>query len=134
DLTERKLAEDKIRKYNAELEFQNKELEQFAFVASHDLQEPLRKIQMFADLLERNLGNEEAVKKYFSKINSSAERMSELIKAVLNYSRLSRSDEHYVVLDLNEILRNVLTDYELLIEEKNALISSDDIPKIKGIP
>src|SRR5690606_10407060 len=76
DLTERKLAEDKIMKYNAELEFQNKELEQFAFVASHDLQEPLRKIQMFSDLLERNLNDEEAVRKYFSKINSSAERMS----------------------------------------------------------
>ena len=134
DLTERKLAEDKIKKYNSELEFQNKELEQFAYVASHDLQEPLRKIQMFADLLERNLDDEEAVKKYFSKINSSAERMSELIKAVLNYSRLSRIDEYYEFIDLNEILRNVLTDFELLIEEKNAKIISDDMPKIKGIP
>ncbi|HEX8561547.1 MAG TPA: PAS domain S-box protein [Flavobacterium sp.] len=134
DLTERKLAEDKIKKYNSELEFQNKELEQFAFVASHDLQEPLRKIQMFSDMLERNLHDAAAVKKYFSKINSSAERMSELIRAVLNYSRLSRLDEHFQVVNLNVIMQNVLTDFELLIEEKHAVIKSHELPLVKAIP
>lgn len=134
DLTERKLAEDRMQKYNAELEFQNKELEQFAYVASHDLQEPLRKIQMFTGLLEQHIDNKETAAKYFSKINLTAERMSELIKAVLNYSRLSRGDQQYERVDLNAILANVLTDYELLIEEKQAEMHYHSLPEIKAIP
>lgn len=134
DLTERKMAEDRIQKYNSELEFQNKELEQFAYVASHDLQEPLRKIQMFSGLLEQNMHNAEATQKYFSKINSTAERMSELIKAVLNYSRLSRNDQQFESVDLNAVLQNVLVDFELLIEEKNAVVNYPELPVIKAIP
>lgn len=134
DLTERKLAEDRMQKYNAELEFQNKELEQFAYVASHDLQEPLRKIQMFSGLLEKSIHNKETVDKYFAKINSTAERMSELIKAVLNYSRLSRGDQQFEAVDLNAVLTNVLVDFELLIEEKGAVVHYDNLPVIKAIP
>ena len=62
DLTERKLAEDRMRQYTAELESQNKELEQFAYVASHDLQEPLRKIQTFTKVIQRNMHDENRVK------------------------------------------------------------------------
>ncbi|MFT3796229.1 ATP-binding protein [Flavobacterium sp.] len=134
DLTERKMAEDKMQKYNSELEFQNKELEQFAYVASHDLQEPLRKIQMFTGLLEQNINNEEAAQKYLSKMNLTAERMSELIKAVLNYSRLSRSDQQVEVVDLSAILENVLVDFELLIEEKQAVVRYEPLPVVEAIP
>jgi len=134
DLTERKLAEDRMRKYNTELEFQNRELEQFAYVASHDLQEPLRKIQMFSGLLEKNISDPEATSKYFSKINLTAERMSDLIKAVLNYSRLSRNDQQFEQVDLNMMLENVLVDFELLIEEKHAEIKHDKLPVITAIP
>lgn len=134
DLTERKMAEDKMKKYNAELEFQNRELEQFAYIASHDLQEPLRKIQMFSGMLERNLDDPELVKRYFEKINSSAERMSDLIRSVLNYSRLSKTDEYFTAVDLNAILQHVLTDFELLIEEKNAQVKCDKMPLVKAIP
>lgn len=134
DLTERKMAEDRMRKYNAELEFQNKELEQFAYVASHDLQEPLRKIQMFSGLLERNINDPDATSKYFSKINLTAERMSDLIKSVLNYSRLSRNDQQFEKVDLQVMLDAVLVDFELLIEEKQVEIKHDLLPVITAIP
>lgn len=133
DLTERKNNEDKLYRYTAELEFQNKELEQFAYIASHDLQEPLRKIQMFTDMLEKNYQDPELASRYFGKINSSAARMTELIKAVLNYSRLSKDDQFVEKVDLNEILNHVLIDFELLIDEKQAVITSETMPKIKGI-
>jgi PAS domain S-box-containing protein len=133
DLTERKMHEDKLIQTNAELEAQNKELEQFAYVASHDLQEPLRKIQTFADLIKRNK-DDAAVDKYFEKIQFAANRMSELIKAVLNYSRLSKDAEEKSNVDLNVVLAHVKSDFELLIQEKHAAIASDQLPSIKGYP
>jgi PAS domain S-box-containing protein len=134
DLTERKLAEDKMRQYLIELEAQNRELEQFAYVASHDLQEPLRKIQTFSDVIQQNLHNPPVVANYFKKINSSALRMTELIRSVLNYSRLTNEGEKFTATDLNEILENVKTDFELLLEEKKAVIRSERLPVIKVIP
>lgn len=134
DLTERKLAEDIMRQHTAELEVKNKQLEQFAYIASHDLQEPLRKIQTFIHVLERKIDNPEARKKYFEKIKSSAIRMSELIQSVLNYSRLSKNDELWAATDLNTVFENVRGDYELMISEKNAIVKSDYLPTIKAIP
>ena len=134
DLTERKLAEDTMRQHAAELEMKNKQLEQFAYIASHDLQEPLRKIQTFVQVLEKKLGEPEARQKYFNKINSSAKRMTDLIQSVLNYSRLSQNEDDLIPTDLNMILENVKADYELQIEEKNAIIKSDSLPVVKGEP
>jgi PAS domain S-box-containing protein len=123
-----------LEEKNLELERSNKELESFSYVASHDLQEPLRKIRTFAELVRNNLHDEKTVKKYFNKIESSAQRMGDLIKAVLNYSRLSRTEELFAETDLNVILKNVRSDFELLIEEKGAVIKSNKLPAIKGIP
>lgn len=134
DLTERKLAEDTMRQDAVELESKNRQLEQFAYIASHDLQEPLRKIQTFIQVLERKVGDPEARQKYFDKINRSAKRMAELIQSVLNYSRLSHSDDHLQPTDLNGILENVKADYELQIEERMAVIRSDHLPSVKGVP
>lgn len=133
DLTERKIAEDKLHLYTAELEAQNKELEQFAYVASHDLQEPLRKIQTFADLIQRQISADESVIRYFEKITSSAKRMSELIRAVLNYSKLAREEENFSDIDLNVVIQHIKSDFELIIEEKQATIEYEHLPVVNGV-
>jgi PAS domain S-box-containing protein len=123
-----------LQKTNKELVQTNHELEQFAYIASHDLQEPLRKIQTFTELLQENRHDEEASKILFSKISTSAQRMSALIKDVLNYSRLSKTDAELTETDLNPILENIITDFELLIAQKGAIITSDKLPVIQAIP
>ncbi|ELR73033.1 Cyanobacterial phytochrome B [Fulvivirga imtechensis AK7] len=134
DLTERKQAEDKMKKYLRDIEIRNRQLEEFAFVASHDLQEPLRKIQIFSELAERNIDDKEAAKRNLSKINSSAQRMVMLIKGVLEYSKLSRHEELFATVDLSKTLRNVREDFDLLIREKGADIIYTNLPTVKGIP
>ncbi|WP_421825604.1 ATP-binding protein [Larkinella sp.] len=123
-----------LNRSNQELIKTNHELEQFAYIASHDLQEPLRKIQSFSELLQANLNDEEAARQYLTKISTSAKRMAELIKSVLNYSRLSTNADPFVETDLNQILEDVETDFELLIQQKRATIQRDRLPVIEGIP
>jgi PAS domain S-box-containing protein len=134
DITDINEAHNKLKELNKELEKSNTDLEQFAFVASHDLQEPLRKIQTFSQILEQNLDNKETSKKYLAKIATSAERMTNLIKAVLNYSRLSNEKGLVEMVDLNEIIANIENDYELTIAEKGARIIHDKLPVIFGNP
>ena len=133
DLTERKAAEDLIRQNASELEVKNKQLEQFAYIASHDLQEPLRKIQTFVQILEKKFDNEEIRQKYFAKINTSAKRMAELIQSVLHYSRLAQPNELVTEVNLKEIMESVLGDYEVAISEKNAEVQYDALPVVSGI-
>ena len=134
DLTDIISTNEKLKSLNTELEKSNRDLEQFAYVASHDLQEPLRKIQTFAELSERNINKPEILKRYLEKIGSSGLRMTDLIKAVLNYSRLSKADNEFDVIDLNIIVQNIQTDLELLIHEKKAVINATPLPHINGIP
>ena len=134
DLTERKNAEDKMQAYLLELEAKNAELEQFAYIASHDLQEPLRKIQTFSDIIQNNLHNEQSVRKYLEKLSASALRMKELIRSVLNYSKVARIGEQRIPTDLNEVLSNVIADYELLLQEKGGTIESTPLPVINAVP
>jgi PAS domain S-box-containing protein len=133
DLTEKKLADDQLKQYAHELEEQNKELEQFAYIASHDLQEPLRKIQTFTEILERHIDEPEQRKKYLERIQSSAERMSQLIHSVLEYSRLSITDVKLEPVDLNIVIENVKTDLELQISEKAVIVDTGKLPVVKGI-
>ena len=132
DLSERRRAEENMLKYTHELEAQNKELEQFAYVASHDLQEPLRKIRTFTELLQHNFDDRKLAEKYFAKIQASAYRMSELIRSVLAYSKISKDNNLFGPVNLNEILHNVLTDFELMIEEKGAQVSYENLPTVMG--
>jgi PAS domain S-box-containing protein len=145
DITDQKKANDELEKMvlartsellrsNSALEKSNHELEQFAYIASHDLQEPLRKIQTFADMVKENLNDTQLTEKYFNKIYSSAKRMSTLINDVLNYSRLTKTGEQFQKTDLNKVLKDVLSDYELLIEQKEAVVTYSDLPVIMGIP
>lgn len=136
DLTERKKTEISLNEYNKELEAKNQELEEFAYIASHDLQEPLRKIKTFADRLkERSNGSlDETSKLYFDKIIHSADRMSILVREILNYSHLTHLEEKFIETDLNEVLKNVVDDFELRIEQNNAKIEIETLPAVNAIP
>ena len=129
-----KVSANQLRQANESLIKKNQELEQFAYVASHDLQEPLRKISTFAKMLSRNVGEiPEPNGKYVEKIIQSSNRMSQLISDVLQFSQLNKN-EGFIEVDLNEILQNIRTDLELLIEQKKAVIHSDPLPVIEAIP
>lgn len=121
-----------IRGINQQLQKSNLELEQFAYVTSHDLQEPLRKIQTFSDLAYRSIGNNEAVTRNLNKIFKSAERMSVLIRDILNYSRLATPEVQPNVVNLNEVVDQVIQDFELLIQEKNVMILFEKLPNVLG--
>lgn len=127
-------ASRKLEEKNAALLKSNNDLEQFAHVASHDLQEPLRKIQTFSELLAKNIHREAEAKKYLDKIQFSAARMQTLIRDVLNYSRLSKTEERKTDTDLTQLLENIKVDFELLIEQKKATIIHSELPVIKAIP
>ncbi|MGC3944077.1 MAG: PAS domain S-box protein [Chryseolinea sp.] len=133
DLSERRSAEEKMLEYTHELEAQNKELEQFAYVASHDLQEPLRKIRTFTELVQQNIDDRKLAEKYFSKIQASAHRMSELIRSVLAYSKISKDNNLFGPVNLNEVMFNVVADFELMIEEKKAEVTYENLPTVMGI-
>ncbi|RYD57935.1 MAG: PAS domain S-box protein [Sphingobacteriales bacterium] len=121
---------------NAELVRSNDELEQFAFITSHDLQEPLRKIRTFSNMLSEQDKDKlsDRGRSYLDKVSISAQRMSELIKALLNFSRLRVSQEEFQSVDLNRVLDDVLIDFELLIKQKNARVVNEGLPVIEGIP
>lgn len=134
DITGIMRANEQLENLNAELIKSNRDLEQFAYVASHDLQEPLRKIQTFTQLMENNLNDAEKLKSYQYKISQAAARMQNLIRDVLSFSRLSRTEEAFTDTDLNKIMENIKSDFELIIREKEAMINYPVLPVIHGIP
>ena len=140
DITKRKQQEQHLLDLNRLMEAKNKELEQlvveanaFTYVASHDLQEPLRKIRTFTELVQQNIHDRDFAEKYFTKIHASAHRMSELIRSVLAYSRISKDNTMFERVNLNDVLKSVVSDFELLIEEKGAKVIYDNLPNVTGI-
>lgn len=118
---------------NEELEFSNHELQQFAWVVSHDLKEPLRKIETFVKIIdERYLPDNETAKDYVRRTIKSAERMSNLISDLIDYSRLS-SDVIPQKLNLNEIVGEVLADLDYIADEKSAVINVKQLPSVTGV-
>jgi signal transduction histidine kinase len=139
DLTTLKLNQEKLEENNTQLaasnhalELSNHDLQQFASVASHDLQEPLRKIQMFAELLKARSNTELSAEsqKYLSKIRLSAARMKTLVLDILNYSKLSANTQFFQQVDLNALIKELLEDFELTTEEKNAIINVSGLPVV----
>lgn len=133
DLTERKIAEDRINSYLRDIELRNRQLEEFAYIASHDLQEPLRKIRIFSEMLQNSLNDPEAAVKYSHKINDSATRMSTLIQGILKYSQLSSAEQIRETVDLNHILQEIKEDYELKMCEKQVKLHIDTLPVVNAI-
>lgn len=119
---------------NEELELRNHELQQFSWVVSHDLNEPIRKIQIFIKIIkELYLTADEKAIDYVDRTIKSAERMQTLITDLLAYSRLS-SQVKPETTDLNVVLQEVLSDFDYLIERKNATIKTSELPTIDSIP
>ena len=122
---------------NTILQQRNSELEQFAYVTSHDLQEPLRKIRIFVDMLQKqdeSVGAGKERLEPLGRIRSSADRMAQLIKDLLSYSRLGVADNSFVPTDLNTVVLTALRDFDLLIEETKARVHVSSLPTIDAIP
>lgn len=136
DISQRKRAEEEQARYAAELERSNRELEQFAYAASHDLQEPLRKIRTFADRIETRSGETlcENDREYLRRIQNAAERMQELINALLTLSRVTTKGQNFVQVDLAKIAAEVISDLEVQIEAAGALVEIGSLPAIQADP
>ena len=130
DITQLRATEEKLRNVIEQLEQKNHELESFNYVASHDLQEPLRKIQTFIDRIKSNTLKPDLVENYLSRIDTSAKRMAELIRSMLMLSRITKSDDDFKLIDLNQILEQCKNDFELRIRERDAKIQSDSLPVV----
>ena len=132
------LVEERTRELaesNKQLRVSNDELAQFAYIASHDLQEPARKISTFTEMLQKTLAEkDQRSHTLLQKIESSSLRMLSLIRGILTYSQLDKEEQDICAVDLNEVLETILEDFELRIEEKGAVIKSDRLPVIEGIP
>ncbi|HEY5824624.1 MAG TPA: response regulator [Cyclobacteriaceae bacterium] len=142
EVKDRKASEEKVIQLNRQLvqnidslESANKDLEQFAFMASHDLQEPLRKILMFSDRLYQKYQDllQDDVR-LINRIQSSAERMQALIIDILAFSRISIDKTNFVLSNMNEILQEILTDINEEIHTRNASITIDNLPTLEVNP
>ena len=124
-----------LRLKNLQLERSNAELESFNYIASHDLQEPLRKIQAFSErILQKESDNFSTFSKdYFTRINSSAARMQNLINALLSYSRADAMIKEASTVNLNQVIENVISDLQDMIDEKQATIDFSKLPHIYAV-
>jgi light-regulated signal transduction histidine kinase (bacteriophytochrome) len=134
DVTTQKLHENRLKQYTAELKRSNEDLEQFAYVASHDLQEPLRKIRAFGDLLTSRYKTQLDVPgaDYIQRMQSGAARMQVLIEDLLAFSRVTRLNVLFESLDVNAILAEVIDDIDLQVKRENAAIMVRNIPSFEG--
>jgi signal transduction histidine kinase len=143
EIKERKISEEQVNELNRKLvenidrlEAANKDLDRFAFMSSHDLQEPLRKIRTFTDLLYskyKDVFNDDAVR-YINRIQNAAERMQTLVKDILEFSKLSNDKDRFVDTDLNILVEEVLSDMETMIHEKKAKVNIRSLPSLEVNP
>ncbi|MFH1075260.1 MAG: ATP-binding protein, partial [Pseudomonadota bacterium] len=134
DLSDRKLAEEQREEILVRLARSNRELEEFARVASHDLQEPLRKVRAFGDRLKEKYSSlmPEAGQEYIERMQSAAIRMQALIDDILTYSRVTTKAKPFTSISLREIVEELLVDMEVRIEKISAHIEIGELPVIEG--
>ena len=135
---ENKVAErtEQLLSLNIDLKRSNEELSQFAYIASHDLQEPLRKIMTFSNRVSDKFAETlpEGSKDYLEKINNSAKRMSLLINDLLEFSGTDKNNKEFVKTDINKVVQDLLIDFEEEINNKNANFSIKNLPVLSAIP
>jgi PAS domain S-box-containing protein len=134
DVTDRKRAEQELSSYARELERSNEELENFAYVASHDLQEPLRKIRTFGDRLASNYAHAlgEDGRDYLQRMLEASKRGQALIDALLTYSRVSTKAQPFTSVDLSEVVQEAMSNLEPRIEETDGRIEVGEMPAIEA--
>jgi two-component system, LuxR family, sensor kinase FixL len=136
EVTQQKNAEDQLRSHTKKLEESNRDLEHFASIAAHDLQEPLRKIRAFSDRLTKKCKDilpPDAVD-YLDRIQAAAERMQNLIEDLLTYSSIRKTNSGFSSTNLAEIVREVLNDFELKLEQTHAVVNVESLPIIQADP
>lgn len=133
DITEKKLAEEKLKAYTEALEQRNRETEQFAFIASHDLQEPLRTISNYIGLLQGDYKGklDPSADMYLDFIGNASSRMKTLINNLLDYTRI-QNDSNAIQVDCDALVNEVIQDMEATIAENNATIKKGPLPLITG--
>jgi PAS domain S-box-containing protein len=136
DITERKLAEEKLRQFAARLARSNRELQDFAFVASHDLQEPLRKIQAFSDRLKLKCGPalDDTGRDYLARMTDAAARMRRLIDDLLMFSRVTSKAKPFEPVDLAAIAHTVVSDLEIRLEQTGGKVEVGPLPTLDADP
>ncbi len=133
EIVQRHKVEAELQEYSKSLSRSNQELQDFAYVASHDLQEPLRKIRAFGDILESEYSKElgDGVE-YLQRMQNAASRMSVLIEDLLAFSRVSTKQPASDVVDLNSIAHDVISDLEAQIERTRGIVTIEELPSIKA--
>jgi PAS domain S-box-containing protein len=132
DITARKQMEETLERYAADLERSNEELQQFAYIVSHDLQAPLRAVTGYLNLLKKRYRErlDDKAQKYINSAMSGAERMKEMIRALLNLSRVKTRGEELTSTSAETVLKHVLDDLAPMIEESDAEVTHDPLPTV----
>jgi PAS domain S-box-containing protein len=134
DVTKTVKDAEQLSTKNIELLNLNEELKSFAFIASHDLQEPLRKIQTFSKRILELQSFSDETQHYFNRITATSERMQKLVTSLLDYSSISTTEGNSTLCDINIIFEESKNDLNLIISENKATVEADYLPKIKGHP